>query len=189
MAGSAETAYCLAMWPTIRRISRRVAPWVLLVVGIYWIAVPGGPAAEFPLGATLPDLALEVSDGSHLQLPPPREDPKPRVLVLNFWATYCAPCRAEAPMFTALSEGSKDVRVIGLGIEGFPTPELLRAAQELGMRYPMVAADLEVLRKLRVRAVPTTYVIARDGVITLSRVGAVTRGELDKAIASARQRS
>jgi thiol-disulfide isomerase/thioredoxin len=176
------------MWPTIRRIVRRAAPWVLLVVGIYWIAVPGGPAAEFPTGATLPELALPVSDGSTLQLPPPH-DPKSRVLVLNFWATYCAPCRAEAPIFTSLHERSKDVRVIGLGIEGFAKPELLRAAQELGMRYPMAPADSELLRKLRVRAVPTTYVIARDGVITLSRVGAVTESELEQAITSALQRS
>jgi thiol-disulfide isomerase/thioredoxin len=178
------------MWPTLKRFARRAAPWLLLVVGIYWIAVPGGPAAEFPLGATLPELALDVSDGSRLVLPLPRATEKPRVLVLNFWATYCAPCRAEAPIFTSLHEQSaKDVRVIGLSIEGLRNDEMVRAAQQLGMRYPIAAADLAVLRKLRVRAVPTTYVIATDGVITLSRVGAVTQSELEAAIASAKRRS
>lgn len=179
------------MWPTIRRLARRAAPWVLLVGGIYWMAVPGGPAAEFPLGASLPELALDVSDGSRLVLPLPRaaQQPNPRVLVLNFWASYCAPCRAEAPIFSSLHEQSKDVRVIGLAIEGFPRAEMIRAAQQLGMRYPMVAADAALLRKLRVRSLPTTYVIATDGVITLSRVGAVTQSELEAAIASAKRRS
>jgi cytochrome c biogenesis protein CcmG, thiol:disulfide interchange protein DsbE len=179
------------MWPTFRRIARRAAPWILLVGGIYWMAVPGGPAAEFPLGGSLPPLALDVSDGSRLVLPLPRaaQPSQPRVLVLNFWATYCGPCRAEAPIFTTLHERSRDVRVIGLGIEGFPKPELLRAAQQLGMRYPVAVPDLELLRKLRIRAVPTTYVIATDGVITLSRVGAVTQSELEAAIASAKRRS
>jgi cytochrome c biogenesis protein CcmG/thiol:disulfide interchange protein DsbE len=181
------------MWPTTKRIARRAAPWLLLVGGIYWMAVPGGPAAEFPLGATLPELALDVSDGSRLVLPLPRVPAaaeKPRVLVLNFWATYCAPCRAEAPIFTSLHEQSaRDVRVIGLSIEGLRSDEMVRAAQQLGMRYPIAAADLALLRKLRVRAVPTTYVIASDGVITLSRVGAVTQSELEAAIASAKRRS
>ncbi|HET6337849.1 MAG TPA: TlpA disulfide reductase family protein [Polyangiales bacterium] len=179
------------MWPTIRRIARRSAPWILMIVGIYWIAVPGGPPAEFPLGKTLPRLTVDVSDGSRLVLPDPRaaQPSNPRVLVLNFWATYCAPCRVEAPIFTSLHERSKDVRVIGLGIEGFPKAEMLRAALQLGMRYPMVTADGDLLRKLRVRAIPTTYVIATDGVITLSRVGAVTQSELEAAIASAKRRS
>ena len=176
------------MWPTLRRITRRAAPWLLLVGGIYWISAPGGAPAEFKVGSNLPEFRLDVSDGSRVVLPapPPAAGPQP-VLVLNFWATYCGPCRAEAPIFTALHEASaKDVRVIGVSIEGFPQPEMLRAAQELGMRYPMASADGDLLRKLRLRSVPTTYVIATDGVIKLSRVGTVTRKELDDAVASAR---
>jgi cytochrome c biogenesis protein CcmG, thiol:disulfide interchange protein DsbE len=172
------------MWPTLRRIVRRAAPWLLLLSGIYWIGAPSSPAAEFRVGASLPPLTLDVSDGSRVALPAPQGQ---SVLVLNFWATYCGPCRAEAPIFTALHEASsKDVRVVGVSIEGFPKSDMLRAAQELGMRYPMAAADGELLRKLHIRAVPTTYVIASDGVIKLSRVGIVTRSELDAAIASAR---
>jgi cytochrome c biogenesis protein CcmG/thiol:disulfide interchange protein DsbE len=178
------------MWPTFRRIARRAAPWLLMIGGIYWMAVPGGPAAEFRNGGTLPDLALDVSDGSRLVLPLPRTANNARVLVLNFWATYCAPCRAEAPIFTSLHERSaRDVRVIGLSIEGLPKNDMVLAAQQLGMRYPIAACDAALLRKLRVRAVPTTYVIAADGVITLSRVGAVTQSELEAAIASAKRRS
>jgi peroxiredoxin len=80
------------------------------------------------------------------------------------------------------------VRVVGLSIEGLSKPHMLRAAERLGMRYPIAACDSTLLSRLHVRAVPTTYVIAKDGVITLSRVGAVTQSELEAAIDSAKRR-
>ena len=69
------------MWPTLRRIARRAAPWLLLLGGIYWISAPGGPAAEFRVGSSLPELTLDVSDGSRLVLPAPQAA-GPQVLVL-----------------------------------------------------------------------------------------------------------
>jgi len=180
------------MWPTVKKIARRAAPWILLVVGIYWLSGAagsgkGGGAAEFPLGGRLPPLAIELADGSRVLVPP--RSGGSEVLVLNFWASYCAPCRAEAPILSSLhAREAGAVRVIGLGIEGTPRAEMLLAAEDFGMRYPIAPADLELLNRLRVRAVPTTYVIAKDGVITLSRIGVVTENELEAAIASAKRR-
>jgi cytochrome c biogenesis protein CcmG, thiol:disulfide interchange protein DsbE len=180
------------MWPAIKSFARRAMPWACMVVGIWWLSSSSASrrtaAAEFPTGSNLPGLALELSDGTHLSLPA-RADQPARVLVLNFWASYCAPCREEAPIFTSLHErNASQVRVIGLSIEGLSKPLMLRAAEQLGMRYPIAAADATLLQRLRVRALPTTYVIAKDGVITLSRVGAVTQSELEAAIDSAKRR-
>ena len=149
------------------------------------MAVPGGPAAAFPVGGRLPALAVDVSDGSRLALPSPSAAGG-EVLVLNFWASYCAPCRAEAPILSSL-HARPDVRVVGLAIEGFPHEQTLRAAQALGIRYPIAECDRPLLEKLRVHAVPTTYVIATDGAIVLSRVGAVSESELLAAIAKAKR--
>lgn len=181
----------MRMWSRVQSITRRVAPWLLLVLGIYWLSGPGGTggAAEFPLGDRLPELAIELADGSRLAVPTGAASGASEVLVLNFWASYCAPCRAEAPILSSLhARENGAVRVIGLGIEGLSQAKMLRAAEDLGMRYPIGAADLELLNRLRVRAVPTTYVIAKDGVITLSRIGMVTERELEDAIASAKRR-
>lgn len=176
------------MWPAIKSFARRALPWACMLVGIWWLSGSNTPGAEFPAGGSLPALALDLSDGTRLSLPARGEQPA-RVLVLNFWASYCAPCREEAPILTALHErNAAQVRVIGLSIEGLSTPQMLRAAEELGMRYPIAACDLALLKLLRVRSVPTTYVIAKDGVITLSRVGAVTQSELEAAIDSAKRR-
>jgi thiol-disulfide isomerase/thioredoxin len=177
------------MGPAVQSFLRRAAPWVLLVVGIYWLSGPGGSggAAEFPLGGRLPDLTIDLADGTRLVVPPRSRGSE--VLILNFWASYCAPCRVEAPILSSLSAREAGaIRVIGLGIEDMSRANLLRAAEDLGMRYPIAAADRELLDRLRIRAVPTTYVIAKDGVITLSRVGAVSERELEAAIASAKRR-
>jgi cytochrome c biogenesis protein CcmG/thiol:disulfide interchange protein DsbE len=176
------------MWLTFRRAARRAAPWLLMIGAIYWMRMPGGAEAAFPRGASLPELSVDVSDGSRLVLPLARDAKSTPVLVLNFWASYCAPCREEAPIFASLQKRSAEVRVIGLSIEGLSKPDMLRAAGQLGMAYPIAACDRALLQKLRVNAVPTTYVIAKDGSITLSRVGAVTQGELEAAIESAKRR-
>jgi cytochrome c biogenesis protein CcmG/thiol:disulfide interchange protein DsbE len=167
----------------LKRVLRQAAPWLLLTGGIFWVTAGGGrqPGA-FELGARLPELAVDLSDGSRFELSEARK----HVTVLNFWASYCAPCRAEAPILSALQ--APDVRVVGLSIEGLPAQQMLRAAADFGMHYPIAAVDAPLLDRMRVRAVPTTYVIARDGTIVLSRVGGVTRDELEAAIADARRR-
>ncbi len=154
-----------------------------MVIGIYWLSSDAGTGkAEFPIGGKLPEFDVQLADGTRLQA-------GSEVLVLNFWASYCAPCREEAPILSAAhAKEPGAVRVIGLSIEGLPRDKMLQAARELGMRYPLAAVDAAFLARLRVRALPTTYVIARDGVITLSRIGAVTDRELSAAIASAKRR-
>lgn len=166
----------------LQSVLRRAAPWVLLVAGIVWVSTDGRQAGAFPTGGRLPPLAVELSDGTPFAL----AATSAQITVLNFWASYCAPCRAEAPILSALQSG--EVRVVGVSIEDLPRPTMLRAAAAFGMRYPIAAGDRELLERFRIRAVPTTYVIAKDGTITLSRVGGVSRDELLTAIASAKQR-
>jgi cytochrome c biogenesis protein CcmG, thiol:disulfide interchange protein DsbE len=166
----------------LQSVLRRAAPWVLMVAGIVWVSAGGRQAGSFPTGGRLPPLAVELSDGTQFAL----ASASAQVTVLNFWASYCAPCREEAPILSALQSG--EVRVVGVSIEDLSRPNMLRAASAFGMRYPIAAGDRELLERFRIHAVPTTYVIAKDGVITLSRVGGVTRDELETAIASAKQR-
>lgn len=161
---------------------RRALPWALLFVGVFWFSRNVKPVATFAKGERLPVVSAELSDGSHFQL-----DGAPgQVLVLNFWASYCAPCRFEAPLLSAAA--AHGVRVVGLSVDSANQSELMRAAREFGITYPVGRSDEALMQRLRVRSVPTTYVLSPSGTIVLSRVGAVGEAELDDALRAAKRR-
>ena len=159
---------------------RRGLPWFALAIFALWGARSFAPSAAFPVGTQLPQLSTQLADGSQFSL----QGASGQILVLNFWASYCEPCRAEAPVLTDAQ--AKDVRVVGLTVEPFSSSDAARYATRLGMRYPVGVADEALLSRFRVQSVPTTYVIDKNGKIVLSRVGAIAKRELEAAIATAR---
>jgi thiol-disulfide isomerase/thioredoxin len=113
------------------------------------------------------------------------------VVVLNFWASYCGPCRAEAPVLSEVQaqavDMNMDVRVIGLSVQALSAHDVTRQASQLGMHYGVGVAEEALLSQLRVQSVPTTYVIAKSGKIVLSHVGVVGKRELAAALEEARR--
>lgn len=159
---------------------RRGLPWFALAIFAFWGARSFTPNAAFPVGGQLPQLTTQLADGSRFSL----QDASGQILVLNFWASYCEPCRAEAPLLSDAQ--AKDVRVVGLSVEPFSSSDVSQHASRIGMRYPVGVADEALLSRFRVQSVPTTYVIDKNGKIVLSRVGAIAKRELEAAIATAR---
>ncbi len=163
--------------------ARGALPWILLFGGVLWLSRGVRPSAPFASGQSLPAISAQLTDGSRFEL-----DGAPgEVLVLNFWASYCGPCREEAPLLRALHE--RGVRVVGLSVEAFEPARVQEIATRLGMSYPVGLSNAELSQRLSLRSVPTTYVIAKDGAIVLPRVGAVSERELEDAVASALERS
>ena len=131
------------------------------------------PRPEF----TLPDL-----DGRPRQ--PAEWDGK--VLVVNFWATWCAPCREEIPLLVDLERRRPGVRVVGIAVD---RPEAVRAfAAELGIGYPILLDDLQgsTMRRYgnRIGALPFTVITGRDGVVAYVRLGELEAAELDRVTAA-----
>jgi thiol-disulfide isomerase/thioredoxin len=130
-----------------------------------------GKAIEVPETLPpLPDLVLTDIQGDTLAL----ADYRGRVILLNFWATWCAPCLQEMPDLNRLHQDLEDEGVAVIGVstdEG--GPEAVRAAVEnLGIAYPVILDDGTLSDHLGgVYALPTTFIVDAQGNVTSRIIG------------------
>ncbi|MEJ7804580.1 MAG: TlpA disulfide reductase family protein [Telluria sp.] len=100
-------------------------------------------------------------------------------VVLNVWATWCAPCIKEMPELEALSHARGNVVVLGLAADGDNVQRLRQFAQALHVTYPIIAGNEKVMAEFKVKAYPTTMLFNPNGKLVLTRLGQVTRVELE----------
>jgi peroxiredoxin len=144
------------------RILRLLTVAVLAVVG-------GGAGAASPPTAGAPDFTLPSLDGPNLRL----QEQRGRVVMINFWATWCGPCRVEMPHLARLYEKYRPsgFTVLAVNIDEDPH-KAASLAKQLGMRFPVLLdADKKVSRLYDLSTMPSTILIDRDG-----RVRYVHRG-------------
>ncbi|MGH9864924.1 MAG: redoxin domain-containing protein [Candidatus Acidiferrales bacterium] len=98
---------------------------------------------------------------------------KGKVVLLNFWATWCGPCREEIPEMIKLQAQYKDtLQVIGASEDEAPPEQVAKFAQKAGINYPVIMASAQLEREYGgVAALPTTFVINTDGRIVQKNVG------------------
>jgi peroxiredoxin len=108
-----------------------------------------------------PDFTLKSASGENLRL----SEYRGQVVLLNFWATWCGPCRQEMPPLNALHERYQRLGFVVLGVSIDDDPRVAtRMAQQLGVSYPILFdTDKDISRLYEVRAMPSTYLIDRDG--------------------------
>jgi peroxiredoxin len=144
-------------------------------------AVPGGAGTcSAPTGSAKLDFTLKDMNGATVRL----ADYKGKVLLINFWATWCGPCRTEIPELVTLVDEhkAKGFEVVGVSIDD--SPEQLRAfAQEMKMNYPslLMLDDLDTAFG-PMWALPTTFLIDRNGSICLKHMGPVTKEMVEREI-------
>lgn len=168
--------------------------WTILLLlaallGSAWINASREPAAvvtdttglpEAPLpGYRAPDFTLTAINGETITLSALRGRP----VVLNFWATWCPPCRVEMPFFQRAS-ANYNGRAIVLGISDGETADVVtRFAAQNGLSYPLLPdSDSQVSRQYATRALPTTFFIDADGMITEVHSGIINQAVLEDKI-------
>jgi cytochrome c biogenesis protein CcmG/thiol:disulfide interchange protein DsbE len=117
------------------------------------------------VGFPAPDFTLETLDGATTALAGQRG----KVVIVNLWASWCGPCRAELPAIEQLYNAQRDQGLTILAVHGtFQDSEAsARAfAQELGLTFPIVLdRDGAVSRRYQLRALPSTFIVDRKGII------------------------
>lgn len=122
------------------------------------------------------DVELTLLDGSTFRM---ADSVGQTVVVLNFWATWCQPCREEMPELQRFVESRRDEPVRLVAVDAGEDEETVRAFLEReGIDLPVAIAGNDVTRRFGVASYPTTVVIGADGRIVLYEVGAILNAEV-----------
>jgi len=160
---------------------------IVIAFAIYKVSRRGFGFAK-PVGASAavhsvaPDLSLQDLDGQPLVL----ANYRGKVVLLDFWATWCTPCRGEIPHFVEFQNKYREqgFQVIGISMDDGPKP-VREFYQQLKMNYPVALGNEKIAEAYGgILGLPVTFLIGRDGRIAAKYVGAVEMPALAQGVES-----
>ena len=167
------------------------AVMVVVIAGLLTLAffrprLPGAPAPSAPASATAPghsapDFDLTDLQGHEVKL----SDLRGKAVVLNFWASWCAPCKQEIPWFVDMQKryGSQGLQVVGISMDDGDPKEVVKFAAENAMNYPVLFGQEKVATEYGgIDYLPTTFYIDRNGVVLDRVYGQPEREEIEQKI-------
>ncbi len=153
---------------------------ILIVAGVYLYQqyLPHIELAE--PGRAAPDVVAETLDGEPFRL----SDHRGEVVVVNVWATWCAPCRVEMPGFVDLQEEFRDqgVRFVGISVDQEGSGVVRSFVEDEGINFPQIVNPALANRHFPGEVVPRTYLIDKQGRIRYEHSGVILKWALDDAL-------
>ena len=147
----------------------------MLVVGIHIARKNRASGATGQLiGQVAPDFELPSLEGKNVKL----SDFRGKAVLLNFWATYCGPCKIEMPWFVELQKqyGPQGFQIVGVAMDDASTEDIAKFAKEMAVNYPILLGKESVGQSYGgVGVLPTTFFVDRDGKITDREFGLQSR--------------
>ncbi len=131
-----------------------------------------------------PDFTLESLDGKNMRL----SDFRGKAVLLNFWATWCGPCKIEMPWFVELQNeyGPQGFQIVGVAMDDSSKEDIAKFAKDMGVNYPVLIGKEAVGDEYGgVPALPESFFISRDGKILDKFIGLRGKAEVEDAIKAA----
>lgn len=173
-------------------VGTRLRLWALVVMGAVALLVggctsasagafrPSGPPRALPGAGVFPDVTGDEFEGMLV-------GQAGRVVVVNVWASWCAPCRTEAPLLQEAASAYPDVTFVGVDSKDSRSAAL-DFIEEFGIEYANIFDGTgEVRQRLGLRGFPTTYIFSVDGSLRASVVGGISEQRLAAQIEDARR--
>lgn len=179
---------------------RRLFEWVpifviLLLLALSQAGCPGWNEAGEVDGAErarpmAPEFDLPLLDGGSVRL----SDLRGKIVILDFWATWCAPCEVQMPILDALwreragragdgqPTAEDDLMVVGLSVDIEPIDEVAAWVAERDLVYPIVMADQDLAMKFGVIGFPTLLILDPTGGIHTRHTGVLSRPEIESIL-------
>jgi peroxiredoxin len=173
-------------------VKRKVIIFAFMVVIVAGLLLMGKFQGKFPgirarnaatavKGHNAPDFTLTDLQGNTVKL----SDLRGKAVVLNFWATWCPPCKEEIPWFVELQKryGSQGLQIVGVSMDDGDLKDVEKFAAENSINYPVLLGKEAVAAQYGgIEYLPTTFYIDRDGVVMDRVFGQPGRDEIEKNI-------
>jgi cytochrome c biogenesis protein CcmG/thiol:disulfide interchange protein DsbE len=151
---------------------------LLGLVGWGMVRAQAGPKSS----GLAPDFTIHTFDGESVTL----SELRGQVVVINFWASWCPPCRDEAPYLERTWREYQDQGVVFIGVDYVDTePEALAYIEEFDITYPN-GPDLrtEISQAYQIQGVPETFFVGVDGTLRGAKIGPLSPPELEERLTS-----
>ena len=160
---------------------------IMLVFGFHMVRPSADQAALAGVnlkGNMAPEFTLQSLDGKTVHL----VDFRGKAVLLNFWATWCEPCKIEMPWFVELQKqyGPEGLQVVGIAMDDASQEDIAKFASNMGVNYPILIGKEAVGDAYGgVQFLPATFYIGRDGKVVDKVFGLKGRGEIEENIKKA----
>jgi thiol-disulfide isomerase/thioredoxin len=147
-------------------------------------SAPSGTGTSAKTLGAAPAWTLKDLDGNSVSL----SDFKGKVVVLDIWATWCPPCRAEIPHFIELQNEWKDkgVTIVGMSVDSTGPADVAKFVKDNGMNYPIVMADEKAATAYGAdQGIPFTVVIDKNGQVVARHLGLTDKSTFEDDIKNA----